>query len=424
MSSPDEDFWGEADADGMRVRWLSDPARSSLRGRRLRRHMPATAADSGAWPDGWRTIARIWLKDARTEHTIRRDTLLRRAGAEHTNDALRLIRHLVEIGQLGVEERRAAHGWTAVGWHFVDPTGLRRTLGMEEPGASHRAWQALRAQPLDDDDLRDAAANLDEQPPRTAIARFGLLQALQRWRQAGRARSVATRRDFAYFARGDTKAISHAEWAWLDALIDVAADGIGAHQAILLMAGRMSLLGADGRIDCAALSGIVGIAADSLATLRAIENPPERWLVVENRSAFDHLARRLPRGSAALWLPGYPPLWWREVVGRLLVQAPAEAWIACDPDPDGILIAIQAGPVWREHGLDWQAWQMAPEQLAGLPHHRPLSARDKALAEQLLTTELPPALRALLDWIRDHNQKGEQEALFLPSPHVPTGPGT
>ena len=421
MASPDTESWGEADADGMCVRWLSDPRRSSLRGRRLRRHMPAAAADPGAWPEGWRTIARIWLKDARAEHTIRRDSLLRRAGADHTNDALRLIRHLVELGQLGIEERRAAHGWTTVGWHFVDPTTLRRSLGMEEPGAGQRAWQTLRAQPLDDDDLREAAASLDELPPRTAIARFGLLQALQRWRQAGRARSVATRRDFAYFARGDTKAVTPAEWAWLDAMLDVAADGIATHQATLLVAGGVSLIGTDGRIDCAALSGIVGIAADSLATLRGVENPPERWLVVENRSAFEHLARRLPRSSAAIWLPGYPPLWWREAVGQLLAQAPAEAWIACDPDPDGVLIALQAGTVWHERGLAWRAWQMAPEQLAGLPHHRPLSARDKALAEQLLAMELPAELRGLLDWIRVHDRKGEQEALFLPPPHHSAG---
>ena len=35
--------------------------------------------------------------------------------------------------------------------------------------------------------------------------------------------------------------------------------------------------------------------------------------------------------------------------------------------------------------------------------------------------ELPAELRGLLDWIRVHDRKGEQEALFLPPPHHSAG---
>ena len=348
----DDLAWGEPDADGICVSWLSDPSRSSLRGHRLRRRMSVAADDPGVWPEPWRMIAGKWLSKAAAGRAIRRDALLRAAGVDHANDALRLIQHLFAGGRLGVEERRASHGWTAVAWYFVDPAGLRRALGLDEPGAHQRAWQALRAEPLPDEDLCRAARSLDAVPPRTAVARFRLLQALHRWRLAGGARATATRRDFAYFARGDTKAVSSAEWAWLGANVDLAADGIGDHQPTLLLAGSLSLIGAEGRIDCAALSGLVGIATDSLTALKAIEHPPERWLVVENRSAFDKVACTLAPRCAALWLPGYPPLWWTEAVSRLLAQAPAPAWIACDPDPDGVHIALQAGALWRDRDLD------------------------------------------------------------------------
>ena len=114
----------------------------------------------------------------------------------------------------------------------------------------------------------------------------------------------------------------------------------------------------------------------------------------------------------AVWLPGYPPLWWREAAERLLLVAPAPAAIACDPDPDGVQIAMQAGAVWQARGLDWTPWRMDAAALSALPHHRPLSERDRRLCEQLLAQDLPEGLHRLLCWMRDTGLKGEQEALF------------
>lgn len=50
---------------------------------------------------------------------------------------------------------------------------------------------------------------LDALPPARALERAALLDAVERWRADGR---HGTRRDFAQYARGATKAISPAEW--------------------------------------------------------------------------------------------------------------------------------------------------------------------------------------------------------------------
>ncbi|MCB1887507.1 MAG: hypothetical protein KDH20_07860 [Rhodocyclaceae bacterium] len=404
--------WQAVGRDGVSTCWLSDPMRASLRGRRMRKRIPREPADAGAWPAPWRAIAQRWLRRALGDRPIRRDTLLRQAGADAANDALRLIEHLFVLGQLCAEEQQSAHGWQATRYWFLDPAALREALGLADPDEAARDWQALAQRDLVDDDLRAAAATLADKPPRLAIARFGLLEALLSRRQADGGRAPATKRDFAYEARGDTKAISTAEWQWLESVIDLAADGIADHVPLLLLAGRFRLATASGQIDCGALGGFVGVPAVALDSLDAIIDAPTRWRVVENRSAFDHVARTLPSDEGAVWLPGYPPLWWREAAERLLLVAPAPAAIACDPDPDGVQIAMQAGAVWQARGLDWTPWRMDAAALSALPHHRPLSERDRRLCEQLLAQDLPEGLHRLLCWMRDTGLKGEQEALF------------
>ncbi len=52
-------------------------------------------------------------------------------------------------------------------------------------------------------------------------------------------------------------------------------------------------------------------------------------------------------------MPGFAPTWWLESVELLITLQPAPALIACDPDPAGIEIALQAGRLWKGARLAW-----------------------------------------------------------------------
>lgn len=139
---------------------------------------------------------------------------------------------------------------------------------------------------------------------------------------------------------------------------------------------------------------------------------PATWRLVENRSAFEKAAAARQSDEAVLWLPGYPPGWWSESITHLLHLSPAPATIACDPDPDGIAIAMQAGSLWEEAGQEWTPWHMNAADLRGLAHRRPLTDRDRALLEQLQQHPMPTTLAGLATTMLDLGEKGEQESLF------------
>ena len=122
------------------------------------------------------------------------------------------------------------------------------------------------------------------------------------------------------------------------------------------------------------------------------------------------MARAHGHRDAVVWLPGYPPLAWREAVSRLVSFLPAPALIACDLDPDGIRIAATTAQIWELLGCDWLPWRMDAQTLSSLPSRKVVTGRDRAQIEALLTLSLPAALRDLAQWIREHGEKGEQEA--------------
>jgi hypothetical protein len=146
--------------------------------------------------------------------------------------------------------------------------------------------------------------------------------------------------------------------------------------------------------------------------LLAIERPPQRWVVVENRTSFERRARAAAADEAVLWVPGRPPSWWLGAVRTLLRHAPAPLQIACDPDPAGIAIAEDVGALWRERALPWQPLHMDPAALAGLPSTRPLSDFDRQLLAALAYRPLHPQLAALREALLSGGRKGEQEGLL------------
>lgn len=149
----------------------------------------------------------------------------------------------------------------------------------------------------------------------------------------------------------------------------------------------------------------------TLAAAITAENAPQHWQLVENRTSFERVARNRAPDTGVIWLPVFPPAWWREAVAKLLALTPAPAAIACDPAPAGVAIALQAGALWQAAGLDWQPWHMDAATLQRLPHRSPLNAWDQMRIAQLAQDALPDSLSALLAYMSAHNVKGEQEGI-------------
>ena len=111
-------------------------------------------------------------------------------------------------------------------------------------------------------------------------------------------------------------------------------------------------------------------------------------------------------------MPGFAPSWWLESVDASAHTPARPAWIACDPDPAGIEIALQAGRLWKEVRLAWEPWCMDIQTLAALPSTRPLEGSDRERLQRLRQRPLPADLGDLAEWMLAHNRKGEQEGVL------------
>lgn len=357
-----------------------------------------------ALPDDWRQLLKRWVRrggDSRWE-TLKGD-----AGVGRQNLAQALLDWLLENGWVALTEKFERAEWWPYRVQFLERAVLRAALGILDTDAAAANWQTLRNALPPDTPLLDA---LDALPPKTALTRADLATALARWQLEQRS---GTRRDFALFARDTTKAISDAEWNWLNDAIDLAEWGVERHTPLLLLAAPIALHLPDGEIKLAACADFAALTPATLAAATAASGAPARWHLVENRTSFERVARTRSSDAGVVWLPGFPPGWWREAVARLLTLAPAPAAIACDPDPAGVAIALQAGALWQAAGLDWRPWHMDVATLQGLPSHGALNAWDRARIAQLLQTPaLPAALAGLLDYMQQHNLKGEQEGVL------------
>ncbi|GEC96120.1 hypothetical protein ZRA01_21930 [Zoogloea ramigera] len=402
-----DDGWSPPDGDGIRSLRLSDPKRSSLKGKRLRRADPPPAGlGLDAWPADERQLLAEWVRRAGDKST-RHSTLLASAGAARTMLADRLLQRLLQGGAVEIEESHERGHWWPRLVRFLAPAALRAALGLAEPDAARRAYLEARSQPLGHPALARAAEALDALPPSRGLPRLELLLALDAWSAEQRS---GTWRDFALFARGHTKQITEAEKTWLADEVGLADFRISTHTPLLRLKAPSVLSLPGGEIALGAMPDFAALTPASVAAIIAARQPPRVWHVVENLSSFERVARSCAADEGALWLPGYPPSWWQQAVATLLQHLPAPARIACDPDPDGIAIALQAGGLWSAAGLPWQPWRMGPAELLGLPIHRPLDERDRQLLASLgAGAPLPPELAALAETLLQLSGKGEQE---------------
>ena len=158
--------WLAPDERGIRTAWLTDPNRSSLRGRRLRRAFDRPPPAIDAWPAPWRELLALWVRRTTPDKALKRDSLLTRAGATRANVALALIERLLADGLVEAEEHRDTKlGWQLRSLRFPDPASIRRALALPEPDAAQQAWARRKDAHLGRPDLDAARAALDQLPP-------------------------------------------------------------------------------------------------------------------------------------------------------------------------------------------------------------------------------------------------------------------
>ncbi len=371
-----------------------------------------------------RDLLRRWVRQDALRRT--RGALIKDAGATGIERAEALCAQLLDEGWIIRCEQLTGGAWQ---WHALiwrDLPRLQALLDVAGPGrraetrqalldqvqAWLKTWRARAAEPDPDllDELEQAVAQLTDDrtlPPDRLARRLDLLQALAAWRDAGES---GTRRDFALRAAGGTKALSAADWRWLESGFDLERLRIARFALMAWLAGDVTLRWHGGQTLPLSHLHCIGLPLTDLIRVHAAE-APRRWWLIENRASFERQAREPAPGTALLWMPGRPPRAWREAVRHLLRLAPAPAWISADADPSGVDIACSVGEIWQSRGLAWEPHRMSVAEWAATDQTWPLNAHDHRLLDRLLDRPgLPDGLRALCEAMRAEGRKAEQEA--------------
>lgn len=372
-----------------------------------------------------RALLQRWVRD--DEALRKRSTLLGKAGGASIEQAEALCGWLLQAGWIARRERLVGGQWQwdAIVWRdLARLQALLEVLGPAQRKAQRaqrldqaQAWLQARsdtasATALDPDLLDELALALAQLRqdgslrPELLEARLALLEAIAAWHDGA---AQGTRRDFALRARDGTKALTAAEWRWLESQFDLERLRITRFAPVLWLAGALRLQwqahGSDlWPLHCLGLPQADVLRADGATG-------PARWWLIENRASFERQAQRRTPGLAMVWLPGRPATGWLQAMDHLLALAPAPAWISADADPAGIDIACAAGALWEARALPWEAHQMGLAQWEGTPQRWPLNAHDRQLLDRLLQRPaLPAALRTLGQAMQRAGRKAEQEA--------------
>ncbi|MBU0622408.1 MAG: DUF2399 domain-containing protein [Gammaproteobacteria bacterium] len=386
--------------------WNDEPLDNRRVCQKRRRTATCSPQPLDTLPAEWRELLARWV---RRGGNSRWETLRNDAGTNRVQMADALLDWLQRAGWAATTENWKLGAWWPQQVELLHLPQLRAALGLRDKDDDAQRWQEIRAAllTLDNPALSPSVLSLDELPVQRALARQELIFKLQEWQTQ---QQGGTRRDFAWFARGDTKAVSEGEWNWLESVIDLADFGIERHTPLLLIVAPLRLHLPHGQIDLAASPDFAALTPATVQAVTAASGTVSRWQLVENRTSFERVAQQRDADAGVIWLPGFPPTWWRDAVGRLLDLAPAPVYIACDPDPAGIAIALKAAELWHDRKLDWQPWRMSVGDLAALRVRKQLTEGDKLqLAALRKKTALPAPFSELLEWMLEHGEKGEQE---------------
>ena len=363
---------------------------------------------------------RTWLQAwARTHQSTRSREALYKAHADlDLEEADALVDKLLHAGWVSLREtlQRGVWLWQSLQWR--DLPALQQQLGLptaQAQASDQTDWQdtmnawlerlpehhPLRAGVLDA--LADLSAN--RVPYRRKQERGALLRSACLWfdeNQSGH------RRDFALWARNDTKSITDTEWDWLDQHLGLAELSIQTFTPMVWLSGPLCLQWGHHSLDLGLLDH-QAIPVHQLGSTTAMQcdASPTYWLI-ENRASFERQAR-LHRDKVVIWMSGRPTHAWLKAMGHLLDQAPGSALISADLDPSGLAIVMAACQPWRRRQLPWRMHDMSVPLLhAARPW--PLGPHDHLLLETLLAAaDMPADVKALAQAMRDSGRKAEQE---------------
>jgi hypothetical protein len=338
-------------------------------------------------------------------------TLQTLAGAGAIEAAEALLAQLLECGCVQVDERFDAGRWWPHQVTWIDLPRVQGALGLTS-SAERDAAQNVVGHVLADlaervPILRDVAMALLRARLSSAVreARTELLQALASWIVEQRS---GVRQDFALHARPHTKAVTDAEWRWLESGLALAALGIERFAQLLWLAGPMALASDRGHASLQPWP-FIGIPIETLEATTRVGEPPALYWVIENRASFERQARVREFDHCVIWVPGRPPSAWLAAIARLLELAPAPARISADTDPAGIEIALAAASAWVARGLQWAPHAMEPGRLTSAKT-MPINDYDRASIQRVLSREgVPIELRELAVEIERLGRKAEQE---------------
>lgn len=323
-----------------------------------------------------------------------------------------LLEWLIQSGWVIVYEMRRNGEWWPYKIDWQHYSKIRQEFGLPDSGQLAQDLEVLLSQLylMGEGDLEVAACinKLSEMPIQRALSRGNLLFKLLQWSSEQRS---GTYRDFALYARGDTKAVTASEWSWLNDELELINYGIQQHIPLLLLAADIHLHNERGEINFAAFSDFAALSPATISSASSIQGQVARWRCIENRTSFERVAKQRVLGEAVLWVPGFPPTWWQSAVQQLLAYCPAQADIACDPDPAGISIAQQVIRLWQSQGLDACPWKMQISDLESAAQRKSLNTFDlKTLDFLLQDHSLHPEFRLLAQYMQSNKVKAEQEA--------------
>lgn len=378
--------------------------------RQRRSAQPPNAGALMGWPASWRELLTLWLRSDSDRRSW--NSLLRLAGNARYSLACDLVDALLEAGWIRLSERRIRDRWDRQHLEWLAADDLREAFGLPryDTRAAHR--RDTLAETPEDERLATLHASLHALGTPSLIRRAPIVAALARWTAE---RRNGTRQQFALYACGDTKALTSNDWRWLSANIDLEEFGVTRHAPALWLRGPCRLHNGDKVLDLKLVPDLVGLSPLTLSGIDTISGDIDAWLLIENRTSFEQVARQVGGHQAVVWMPGFVPDWWLQAMDNLLRLLPRPAWIAADPDPAGIEIAQRAGTVWREHGLPWLPWGMDLHALRALRQHKSLNDDDRRRLDRLSLQGLTPSLGGLVDAIAELGIKGEQEGLDLVS---------
>ncbi len=368
-------------------------------------------------------LLRRWVRSDAARRTY--GTLIKEAGPSGIERAEALCTCLLQEGWIIRCEQLTGGTWQWDALIWRDLLRLQTLLGVAGPGQKAetrqalidqaqgwlRSWSASATEPDPDllDELEQATDQLadDRGPLDRLTRRLDVLRALAAWHDAG---ASGTRRDFALRAADGTKALSAADWRWLESGFDLERLRIARFALMAWIAGDVTLHWPAGQALPLAHLHCIGLPLTDLLRMDAAQ-APQRWWLIENRASFERQALSLEPGTALLWMPGRPPLAWRQAIRHLLRLAPAPAWISADADPSGIDIACSVGELWQSLSLAWEPHRMGVAEWTATAQTWPLNAHDRRLLDNLLArAALPVGLRALCKAMQNDGRKAEQEA--------------